>query len=353
MAIIITEIAFTAEGYAAFEIMNAGSIAVDIGDNPIFMGEDASATGQPLSSAGVGTIAAGEVITVGHSDIPGLDYNFPSGFSSAYELAPTDNNVFILDYEPFGAVDNVGGDGGPAFVADSSYQGDPTRDAATGNFSDGGEPLSEFTLTQPFSTNTLGTAVCFCAGTAISVPGGAVAVETLAIGDEVLTADGRAVAVKWIGRQTLRGGIGGMGEGRRPVRIAAGALGGGLPLAELRVTADHGMVLDGCVVNAGALVGLPGIDLVPLADLPRAFTVYHVETDAHEVILANGAPTETFVDAAERVAFDNHAEYLELFGVERIVPEMRMPRIASARLLPAALRHRLGLDDVSALEATG
>ena len=351
MAIIITEIAFTAEGYAAFEIMNTGSTAVDIGGDALFLGEDGTASGSTLSQAGIGTIEAGEVITVGHSNIPGLDYNYPPGFSPAYELAPTDNNAFILDYGPFEALDAVGGGGGPAFVADSSYQGDPTRDAETDYTS--GEPLSEFTLTQPFSTNTLGTAVCFCAGTAISVPGGAVAVETLAIGDEVLTADGRAVAVKWIGCQTLRGGIGGMGEGRRPVRIAAGALGGGLPLAELRVTADHGMVLDGCVVNAGALVGLPGIDLVPLSDLPRAFAVYHVETDAHEVILANGAPTETFVDAAERAAFDNHAEYLELFGVERIVPEMRMPRIASARLLPAALRHRLGLDDVSALEATG
>lgn len=63
------------------------------------------------------------------------------------------------------------------------------------------------------------------------------------------------------------------------------------------------------------------------------------------MILANGAPTETFLDAAGRAAFDNHAEYLNLYGTERIIPEMRAPRIASRRLLPDAIRARLGIVD--------
>jgi hypothetical protein len=37
------------------------------------------------------------------------------------------------------------------------------------------------------------------------------------------------------------------------------------------------------------------------------FTYYNIETDAHEVILANGAPVETFCDNIGREAFDNHA----------------------------------------------
>jgi hypothetical protein len=47
------------------------------------------------------------------------------------------------------------------------------------------------------------TPVCFLAGTLIATPTGEVPVECLNIGDLVLTADGRAVPVKWIGRQTI------------------------------------------------------------------------------------------------------------------------------------------------------
>jgi hypothetical protein len=46
-------------------------------------------------------------------------------------------------------------------------------------------------------------AVCFVAGTLIATPDGERAVEALAIGDLVMTANGRAVPVKWLGRQTL------------------------------------------------------------------------------------------------------------------------------------------------------
>ncbi|MDD9730957.1 hypothetical protein PVW46_13655, partial [Mameliella sp. AT18] len=64
---------------------------------------------------------------------------------------------------------------------------------------------------------------------------------------------------------------------------------------------------------------------------------------AHDVILANGAPSETFIDYRDRRGFDNFDEYLDLYGVERIVPEMPHPRISSARMIPAELQRQLGL----------
>ncbi|WP_425049926.1 Hint domain-containing protein [Psychromarinibacter sp. S121] len=161
---------------------------------------------------------------------------------------------------------------------------------------------------------------CFAAGTAIAVPGGTAAVETLQPGDSVLTADGRAVGVRWLGRQQVPAS-----PETVPVCIAAGALGEGVPSRDLVVTGDHGMILNGLIVVASALVGLPGIDWVPLADLPPVFEVFHVETEAHEVLLANGAPAESFAGATDRP------------GDRRVVPEMDLPRIGSARLLPVAL----------------
>jgi len=183
---------------------------------------------------------------------------------------------------------------------------------------------------------------CFAADTRIATPDGEIRVDDLRIGDRILTADGAGVAVKWIGRQKV---IPLLGKSRKdPVRLSAHALGQGVPHSDLTVTADHGLVLDGLVINASALVNGDSIRFVPASDLPGRLTVYHVETEGHEVILTNGLPAETFVDMAGRKGFENYAEYLALYGVERIIPEMTRHRITSQRLLPAALRRRLGLD---------
>jgi hypothetical protein len=182
---------------------------------------------------------------------------------------------------------------------------------------------------------------CFARGTGIATPNGTAAVETLRPGDLVLTADGGSVSVNWVFRQAVNTLL--YNEKSRPVRICAGAMGDGLPHSDLTVTADHGMILDGYVINASALVNGDTIDFVPMAELEDSFTVYHIETKNHDVILASGAPAETFIDAVGRAAFDNHQEYLDLYGVERIIPEMTMPRISSARLVPNEIRERLGI----------
>ncbi|MCV6584842.1 MAG: hypothetical protein OIF47_04850, partial [Marinibacterium sp.] len=65
------------------------------------------------------------------------------------------------------------------------------------------------------------------------------------------------------------------------------------------------------------------------------------ETDAHDMIFANGAVAETFIDNTSRAAFDNYAEFLDRFGepAERI--EADYPRAMSARQVPAHIRARL------------
>ena len=185
--------------------------------------------------------------------------------------------------------------------------------------------------------------ICFLAGTGIATPTGGVAIETLSIGDPVLTADGRTVAVKWVGRQTVSTRFGAP-DRLRPVRIATGALGDGLPRRDLCLTADHALLIDGLLVNAGALVNGTTITREPLDRFDGSYTAYHVETANHELILAEGAPAETFVDYVGRKAFDNHAEYLALYGAEPALPEMAQPRITAAHHLPPALRARLGID---------
>ncbi len=201
--------------------------------------------------------------------------------------------------------------------------------------------LSGSTFTQP---------VCFAAGTMIATPDGETAVEALSIGDLVMTASGEQVPVKWIGRQTISR-LSAAGN-YSPVRIREGALAAGIPNQDLVLTASHGVILDDLVINAGALVNHDTIDYVPGAELPDSVTYYHIETDSHEVILANGTEAETYIDYVDRQAFDNYAEYVALYGIETRVVEMPRHRISSRRLLPLALRERLGIQDVMPLSRT-
>lgn len=192
-------------------------------------------------------------------------------------------------------------------------------------------------------TSTTDAANCFLADTLIRTPSGQRKVQELSPGDLVLTTDNCAVPVKWIGRQTTNAQH--SDAKLQPVCIQAGALGDGLPERDLFVTADHGMVIEGFIVNASALVNGSTIRWVPRSGLPAFLTVYHVETERHDVIFANGAPAETFIDYAGRRAFDNFDEFLDLHGAERIIPEMPMPRISSQRKIPQSVMAQIAPPD--------
>ncbi|MBW5799011.1 Hint domain-containing protein [Halomonas elongata] len=185
---------------------------------------------------------------------------------------------------------------------------------------------------------------CFAAGTMIATPDGEVPVESLSIGDLVLTASGEQVPVKWIGRQSVHRLF---SAGHAPVRISESALEPGVPNQDLVLTANHGVLVDGLVINAGALINHDTIDYLPWNEMPEAITYYHIETDTHEVVIANGTEAETYIDYVDRQAFDNYAEYVALYGIETRVVEMPRHRISSRRLLPLALRERLGIQDMT------
>lgn len=202
---------------------------------------------------------------------------------------------------------------------------------------------TDFIFPSQLDTSTFNTTdftTCFLAGSLIATPEGERAVEELAIGDEILTEDGRAVAVKWIGRQTVVTAFG-PAERLMPVRFAAGALGDGLPHSDLTVTADHGMLVDGVICHAGALVNGTTIIRVPLSEMGETFMVYHIETAEHEIIFANGAPAETFIDNVSRRVFDNYAEFEALYGDVPEMEELPHPRAMSARQVPARIAARL------------
>lgn len=184
---------------------------------------------------------------------------------------------------------------------------------------------------------------CYAAGTMITTTKGEIAVEDLSEGDMVVTADGRSVPIKWLGHQDLFPSN--VTEHMQPVRIRKGALGDNVPNADLVLTANHAMLLDDLLINAGALINGDTIDFLPLEECDFRLRVYHVETEAHEAILANGAASESYLDAPSRACFDNYEDYLNAFGADRLIPEMALPRISAQRLLPTSLKEKLGILD--------
>jgi hypothetical protein len=90
----------------------------------------------------------------------------------------------------------------------------------------------------------------------------------------------------------------------RPVRIAAGALGFGLPVRDMLVSPQHRMLIEGyraemlfgeseVLVAARHLMDLPGIETA----FSPGVTYIHVMFDRHEIIRADGSWTESFLPA--------------------------------------------------------
>lgn len=176
--------------------------------------------------------------------------------------------------------------------------------------------------------------LCFCEGTMIDTVNGPVAVEDLKPGEQLCTADGGKTMVRWIGTRHVDTALQNPRKAN-PIRISAGALGKGLPRRDLMVSPDHGIGMDGYLINAAALVN--GTTITQLPSMPRAgFTYYHVETDAHELILSEGVAAETFIDYTSTDGFENGD-----MRADARIAEMSLPRISAARMLPEGIRDNI------------
>jgi hypothetical protein len=200
-------------------------------------------------------------------------------------------------------------------------------------FTKASSPSSQLTVTK---TDT--TPICFLPGTQVQTPDGEIAVESLERGDLVMTADGRAVPVRWVGRQTISTLF---ADPLRvlPICIKAGALAENVPSRDLYVSPDHAILTDDILVHASALVN--GTSIVRAPAPAQTFTYYHVELADHSLLLADNVPAESFIDNVDRLAFDNWAEHEALGDKAAPLVEMAYPRAKAARQVPVAVRERL------------
>ncbi len=233
-------------------------------------------------------------------------------------------------------------------VVDPVYTGSFTQDNGTLASTDPAvqDQYLFFDHLHPTETGQMATAqgamsaigvACYCAGTLILTERGEVAVESLAIGDRVVTASGTARPIRWLGRRCYAGRFLAARRELLPVRMRAGSLGGGLPRRDLLVSPDHAMLLDGLLTPARCLVNGATIIREPAA---AQVDYVHVELDSHDVILAEGAPSETFLDDDSRGLFHNAADYAARYPDAAAPAGFCAPRVESGHGLEA-IRRRL------------
>jgi uncharacterized repeat protein (TIGR03803 family) len=153
-------------------------------------------------------------------------------------------------------------------------------------------------------------APCYCRGTLILTERGEVAVEDLRIGDLVMTFEGVAKPIKWIGRRSYDGRFIRGNRDVLPIRIAAGAIVKGVPARDLWVSPGHALYLDGVLVPAERLIN--GLTITRAEAVERV-DYFHLEFEGHEIIVAEGASAESYVESDNRRGFQNFAEFAELY----------------------------------------
>jgi hypothetical protein len=142
---------------------------------------------------------------------------------------------------------------------------------------------------------------CFTPGSQVMTAKGPVAVEDLREGDRIVTRDDGFQAITWIGKRHLDRAELGANARFQPVRIAAGALGKGMPERDMLVSPNHRMLMVAdanqllfsdreVLVAAKHLVGRSGIVQAVVPEV----TYVHFMFEQHQVVHADGAWTESF-----------------------------------------------------------
>ncbi|MEM9913008.1 MAG: Hint domain-containing protein [Pseudomonadota bacterium] len=168
---------------------------------------------------------------------------------------------------------------------------------------------------------------CFTPGTRIATPQGERLVEDLQPGDRIITRDNGLQEICWVGRRDLSERDLQQARSLRPILVKEGALGRGLPERDMIVSPQHRVLMqndrtalyfDDHEVLAAAwhLTDLEGI--ARLGATPVSYV--HFMCERHEVVLSNGAWTESFQPGDTVMDAMGEAAREEIYAV---FPELR------------------------------
>ena len=321
-------------GTSAGSLTGAGTVSADIKKGGTSASNFIEASGGVLVLTGTVGVASGLSYQIADSTSSVLELDGTVGAGNTFSFLGADGD---LQYSQTGGISenivglNVGTSAIPTNFIESfghavtiSGSNVHTGNSATVDLSDGSvltltgitnAPGTWFVNTQTASggsTEVFLSTVCYAAGTHILTVTGERTVESLMQGDIVLTlAGGELIAqpVKWIGQRRIDLTAHPRPETVAPIRIRRGAFADNMPHSDLLLSPDHAVFVDGKLICARQLVN--GTTIRQEKGWPSV-EYFHVELDAHAILLAEGLPAESYLNTGNRGFFANGGEPLVL-----------------------------------------
>lgn len=228
--------------------------------------------------------------------------DFNSGNSGALNDGDSTNNDFIDLSSYYTSIFELRADYDDDGLLNQSNDGAEGVDYADNTAMASGDSLAfSGASSSSFTTDNTGV-VCFTKGTLIATSQGDTPVEALAAGDLVQTMDNGLQPILWAGKRR----IGRLKLQRnphlRPIRLTPGRL----PIkAPLLVSPQHGILLsngrEDKLVRAKHLVG-PNGTIARVDQNCRDVVYFHLLFESHQIVFANGTPTESFYPGPQAMA---------------------------------------------------
>ncbi|WGI20464.1 Hint domain-containing protein [Amylibacter sp. IMCC11727] len=216
----------------------------------------------------------------------------------------------------------------------STNSGDPFAGVASENLDTTGQQNGVTSLErQPGGTYTTNTSpdpgssyICFTQGTMILTDRGERSVQSLAIGDRVITKDAGLQTIRWIGQRHFAQ----MDQTHahlQPITIKAHAFGHNIPMRDIKLSPNHAILNDSwkntlyfaqdeVLALAKSFIGS---DFV-YQSTDRAVTYFHILLDQHALIQSNGMWAESLYlgdESLDMLSAESREEVFEIF------PELR------------------------------
>jgi hypothetical protein len=290
-----------------------------------------------LPNGGVDTVSGNSIEKGPHSPNDAI-INFGgatagNGGTYADSSLTASNNLIENDKQSSGVVAVANNTTFTGFFTGNSVYGLTSSHLVSGGLAD--VSGTTFLTTEPVISDAPPFTTCFCAGTLIATPGGEVPVERLAAGDPILTHSGKVRRIVWIGVGRVLA-TPGRRNAATPVIVRAGALADNVPCRDLAVTKGHSFYIDNVLIPVEFLVNHRSIRW---DDRAQEVSTYHIELEAHDVLVADGAPAESYRDDGNRWLFRNANSGWHLPPQEPCAPVLTGGRIVDAvwqRLLDRA-----------------
>jgi hypothetical protein len=283
----------TSTFYTGF--VNNGTVQVDTGT--LHLAQALTGTGALAMETGTalelgGSVSAGQTISFAGTNTLYLDdASAMSGTITGFAAGDT-IDLTNVNYDSAGTAD----------LDPSTHILTVTENSVSYTFHMAGDYTGLYFHLEPDGTAIIvNTTPCFLPGTRIRTDKGEVAVEALTVGDTVVTLSGAKRRLCWIGKGHALATRGRRGPAT-PIIVRKGALADNVPYADLRITKGHSLYLDGVLIPAEYLVNHHSICW---DDRAQDVTVFHLELDTHDVLVANGAAAESYRDDGNRWLFQN------------------------------------------------